>query len=39
MKIVISGLGIIGGSYAKAIKKYTEHTVIGRAYCNRNKQK
>lgn len=29
MKIVISGLGIIGGSYAKAIKKYTNHTVIG----------
>lgn len=29
MKIVISGLGIIGGSYAKAIKKYTSHTVIG----------
>ena len=29
MKIVISGLGIIGGSYAKAIKKYTDHTVIG----------
>ena len=29
MNIVISGLGIIGGSYAKAIKKYTSHTVIG----------
>lgn len=29
MKIVIVGLGIIGGSYAKAIKKYTNHTVIG----------
>ena len=29
MNIVISGLGIIGGSYAKAIKKYTDHTVIG----------
>ena len=29
MNIVISGLGIIGGSYAKAIKKYTNHTVIG----------
>lgn len=29
MKIVIAGLGIIGGSYAKAIKKYTDHTVIG----------
>ena len=35
MKIVISGLGIIGGSYAKAIKKYTEHTVIG---INRSKK-
>ena len=29
MKIVIAGLGLIGGSYAKAIKKYTDHTVIG----------
>lgn len=29
MNIVIVGMGIIGGSYAKAIKKYTEHTVIG----------
>lgn len=29
MKIVIAGLGIIGGSYAQAIKKYTDHTVIG----------
>lgn len=29
MNIVISGLGIIGGSYAKAIKKYTDHKVIG----------
>ncbi|MEF2919755.1 MAG: prephenate dehydrogenase [Acutalibacteraceae bacterium] len=29
MNIVISGLGIIGGSYAKAIKKFTDHTVIG----------
>ncbi len=29
MKIVISGLGIIGGSLAKAIKKYTDHTVYG----------
>ena len=35
MKIVISGLGIIGGSYAKAIKKYTDHTVIG---INRSKK-
>lgn len=29
MNIVIVGLGIIGGSYAKAIKKYTPHTVVG----------
>lgn len=29
MKIVISGLGIIGGSFAKAIKKYTDHYIIG----------
>lgn len=29
MKIVIVGLGIIGGSMAKAIKKYTDHYVIG----------
>ena len=29
MNIVISGLGIIGGSYARAIKKYTDHYVIG----------
>lgn len=29
MNIVIAGLGIIGGSFAKAIKKYTDHTVIG----------
>ncbi len=29
MKIAVVGLGIIGGSYCKAIKKYTEHTVIG----------
>ncbi len=29
MKIVISGLGIIGGSFAKAIKKYTDNYVIG----------
>lgn len=26
---MISGLGIIGGSIAKALKKYTDHTVIG----------
>lgn len=29
MNIVIAGLGIIGGSFAKAIKKYTGHRVIG----------
>ncbi len=29
MNIVVVGLGIIGGSYCKAIKKYTEHKVIG----------
>lgn len=29
MNIVVSGLGIIGGSMAKAIKKYTDHHVIG----------
>ena len=29
MKIGIIGLGLIGGSIAKAIKKYTEHTVLG----------
>ena len=29
MNIVVAGLGIIGGSYCKAIKKYTKHTVIG----------
>ena len=29
MKIAVVGLGLIGGSLAKAITKYTEHTVIG----------
>ena len=29
MNIVISGLGIIGGSFAKAIKKYTDCRVTG----------
>ena len=29
MNIVVVGLGIIGGSYCKAIKTYTKHTVIG----------
>ena len=29
MKVGVVGLGLIGGSMAKAIKKKTEHTVIG----------
>ena len=29
MNIVIAGLGIIGGSFAKAIKKYTDHHITG----------
>ena len=29
MNIVVMGLGIIGGSIAKALKKYTDHTVYG----------
>lgn len=29
MKIAVVGLGIIGGSYCKAIKKYTNHYVVG----------
>ncbi len=29
MKIAVVGLGIIGGSYCKAIKKYTNHFVVG----------
>lgn len=29
MKIGIVGLGLIGGSLAKAIKAYTQHTVVG----------
>lgn len=29
MKIAVIGLGIIGGSFCKAVKKHTEHTVIG----------
>ncbi len=28
MKIGIVGLGLIGGSFAKAIKAYTEHEVF-----------
>ena len=29
MKIAIVGMGIIGGSFAKALKKYTDHHIIG----------
>lgn len=29
MNIAIAGLGIIGGSFAKAIKKYTDHHIYG----------
>lgn len=29
MNIVVVGLGIIGGSYCKALKKYTDHYIIG----------
>lgn len=29
MNIAVIGLGIIGGSFCKAIKKYTDHRVIG----------
>lgn len=29
MKIAVIGMGIIGGSFCKAIKKYTNHYVIG----------
>lgn len=29
MNILVVGLGLIGGSICKALKKYTEHTVIG----------
>lgn len=29
MRIVVVGLGLIGGSFCKAIKKYTDHHVIG----------
>ncbi len=35
MKILVVGLGLIGGSICKALKKYTSHTVIG---LNRNKE-
>lgn len=28
-KIAIVGLGLIGGSFARAFKKYTDYTVIG----------
>ena len=29
MKILVVGLGLIGGSMCKAMKKYTYHTVTG----------
>lgn len=29
MRIIVVGLGLIGGSFCKAIKKHTEHHVIG----------
>ena len=29
MNIFVVGLGLIGGSVCKALKKYTNHTVIG----------
>ena len=35
MTVGIVGLGLIGGSYAKAIKKYTNHRVLA---CNRSPQ-
>ena len=35
MNILVVGLGLIGGSLCKAMKKYTHHTVFGE---NRNKE-
>lgn len=29
MKITVIGLGLIGGSFCKAMKKYTEHEILG----------
>lgn len=29
MRILVVGLGLIGGSLCKALKKYTDHTVVG----------
>ena len=29
MNIAVIGLGIIGGSFCKAFKKYTNHHIIG----------
>lgn len=34
MKILVVGLGLIGGSICKSLKKYTSHTVLG---CDLNK--
>lgn len=35
MKIAIIGLGLIGGSLARAFSKFTDHTVLG---CDKNKE-
>lgn len=35
MKIAVAGLGLIGGSFCYALKKYTDHTVMG---INRSKE-
>ena len=29
MRIIVVGLGLLGGSFCKALKKYTDHHVIG----------
>ena len=29
MRIIVAGLGLIGGSFCRAIKKFTDHHVIG----------
>ena len=39
MNIAVVGLGIIGGSFCKAFKKYTNHHIIGRTEpCQRLKK-